>query len=166
MYPSTILVVEEVLPRVRRKVARRLYSEGISQNEISRLLGTSQAMVSKYLKERYDDQNLMKQMIRKISDELVVAALAGETSEELTIRFDRLISTAIKGSEFRKRYFEKAGFDLHLEKDRDDELIIRRSIVLDDLALSLEHLRKEPIPDLIPALKVNIASSFKVYCSE
>lgn len=45
----------EIMPRLRRAVAKELYADGANQVAIAKLLGVTQAVVSKYLKSGHDN---------------------------------------------------------------------------------------------------------------
>ena len=49
------LVAELVVPKIRSLIASRLMEKGMSQIKIAKLLGVSQPMISKYLKESKDE---------------------------------------------------------------------------------------------------------------
>ena len=46
------IIVEKILPYIKALVAIELYSQGLSQNRIGKLLGVSQAMVNKYISKQ------------------------------------------------------------------------------------------------------------------
>ncbi|MGA1792511.1 MAG: thiamine-phosphate synthase family protein [Thermoplasmatota archaeon] len=157
MLPPHLIIVEEVLPEVRRRMAVSLYSEGSSQEAISQLLGTSQAMVSKYLKQEPDLHPDLEPMVRVVANELTAAASAGEGSEQLTDRFCLAVDRAVSGGMLDPRYKSRFGREpckacMGSLKEGG------RVKVLEDLEKAVLYLRTHPIPDLVPALKVNIAS--------
>lgn len=157
MLPPHLIIVEEVLPEVRRRMAVLLYSEGMSQETISQLLGTSQAMVSRYLRQRTELHSDLEPMVQMITNELTAAASAGEGSEQLTDRFclsvDRALSKGLLDARYRSRFGrEPCRGCIGALKEGG------RVKVLEDLEKAVSYLRTHPIPNLVPALKVNIAS--------
>jgi len=161
MLPPHLIIVEEVLPEVRRRMAVLLYSEGMSQENISQLLGTSQAMVSRYLRQGSELHLDLEPMVRMITNELTAAASTGEGPEQLTDRFcvslDRSISRGMLDDRYRSRFGREPG--------RACMGMLReggRIKVLEDLEKAIVYLRKHRIPHLVPALKVNIASAIEM----
>lgn len=157
MLPPHIIVVEEVLPEVRRKMARALYSEGMSQENIAQIIGTSQAMISRYLSLDREPIEDILSVVERVSRELVVAVLAGAGPEEITERFCITMETIISEGHLDKRYISRFGRApcrscMGPTSDGGGSFSM-----LEDLNTAVRFLRSHPIPDLIPALKVNIA---------
>ncbi|MFW3145830.1 MAG: thiamine-phosphate synthase family protein [Thermoplasmatota archaeon] len=157
MLPPHIVVTEEILPEVRRRMAMSLYSRGMSQTVIAQLLGTSQARVSKYLKEETRLPASLEELVDTISKELETAAIAGSGRSELTDRFCGLLESCMAEGMLRERYTERFGEGSCRCCYGTTGAGSSRSIVLEDLALAVEFLKGEPIPRLVPALKINIA---------
>ncbi|MGA1873433.1 MAG: thiamine-phosphate synthase family protein [Thermoplasmatota archaeon] len=152
-----MIIVEEVLPEVRRRMAVSLYSEGMSQEYISGLLGTSQAMISRYLRMESELHPDLVPLVDILSKEMTAAAQAGEDQEQLTERFclsvDRSMSLGMLDARYRSRFGRepcKACMGSYKEGSRIK--------VLEDLEKAVRYLSTHPIPGLVPALKVNIAS--------
>ena len=157
MIPPHVLIVEEVLPEIRRRFAVALYRSGTSQEEISSLLGVSQAMVSRYLKADTKIPHSLEEAVSRITRELVVAALAGEDRDELTERLCIQLDSAVSGGMITERYRERWGRDLPMCATGKGAGPGTRARILEDLSTSVRYLMKRPIPDLISALKVNLA---------
>ena len=152
------VISEELIPAVRRKVARTLYERGRSQSEISSLIGTSQAMVSKYVQSKQETPRRLVGLTDEISNEISTAALAGEDPLELTERLNIRILEAMERGRLCPRHKQRSApgscracFHLSTTPGRGQ--------ILKDLNLSVEYLDVNPIPDLIPAVKVNIAQA-------
>jgi XRE family transcriptional regulator, thiamine biosynthesis regulator len=161
MLPPHIIVIEEILPEVRRRMARSLYSEGMSQGKIASYLGTSQAMVSRYLKEEISSNSEISSLVERVSRELTVAVQSGETPMEITDRFCTLMEISISKGHLDNRY--RTRFKREPSRARMYPLPDggKRAEILDDLMIAVRYLVSHPIPDLIPALKVNIAYSME-----
>lgn len=69
------IIVWDVLPCIRAALAAELVERGLSQNEISKMLGITQAAVSQYTsKKRGSKLNFQqdaKEEIKKLADDLV-----------------------------------------------------------------------------------------------
>lgn len=157
MHPPHLIIVEEVLPEVRRRMAVFLHRDGMSQEKISQILGTSQAMVSRYLRQRTDLHPDLEPMVRAITNELTAAASAGEDPEQLTDRFclsvDRAVCRGMLNARYRSRFGREPG-KACIGSFKEGG----RVKVLEDLEKAVRYLGNHPIPDLVPALKVNIAT--------
>ncbi|MBN1539465.1 MAG: helix-turn-helix domain-containing protein [Candidatus Thermoplasmatota archaeon] len=151
-----LIIVEEVLPEVRRKMALYLHKDGMSQERIAGLLGTSQAMVSRYLRRRSELHADLEPIVGQVSMELSAAASMGEDPDQLTERFCRTLDRCISMGMLDSRYRSRFGRDppAYFKVYRSES---GRAAVLDELERAVEYLMSHPIPDLIPALKVNIA---------
>jgi XRE family transcriptional regulator, thiamine biosynthesis regulator len=156
MRPACIVIVEEVLPEVRRSLAKDLYSQGMSQETISSILGVSQAMVSKYLKEDPNRPGSLHLAVESLSRSLSVYAMQGASPDEMTEMFCRGCSDLLCSDALARRYAERFPGSRFTRCDRssghDD-----RSMVLVELEASIKYLSKYPIGQLIPAVKMNIA---------
>ncbi|MEA3559054.1 MAG: thiamine-phosphate synthase family protein [Candidatus Thermoplasmatota archaeon] len=156
-----IIIVEEVLPEVRRRTARALYGSGWSQSRIAGLLGTSQAMVSRYLKEPGRIAPSLERMVDRISQEIEVAALANASKEDLVDRSCMVIETSMRRGDMIDRYRERFG-DLKVRSCYGSGgSVPSRVRVLEDLQLAVLYLMEAPITDLVPAVKINIAYAFE-----
>ena len=157
MLPPHIIIVEEILPEVRRRMARSLYEEGMTQGRIAILLGTSQAMVSRYLGQTGSTPEELIPIVERLSRELIVAASAGDGPEELTDRFclivDRCISDGLLDERYRTR-FGREPCRICMGNDPEKGGRIQ---MLEDMRTAVQFLRSHSIKDLIPALKVNFA---------
>jgi len=69
------IIVWEVLPGIRAALAEELIKKGLSQKEISKMLGITQAAVSQYTSKKrgskLDFQADAKEEIKKLADEIV-----------------------------------------------------------------------------------------------
>ncbi|MBN1390268.1 MAG: hypothetical protein JXA22_06475 [Candidatus Thermoplasmatota archaeon] len=137
-------------------MAVSLYTEGRSQEMIACIIGISQAMVSRYLRQQSELHYDLGPIVDTISLELCAAASTGEGPDELTDRFCRILDRQISLGMLDDRYRSRFGreFSRHLTGWTREGGRVR---VLEDLEKAVEYLRSHPIPGLIPALKVNIA---------
>ncbi len=154
-----IIIVEEVLPEVRRITSRALYSDGWSQGKIAELFGTSQAMVSRYLKEKRESHSSLDEMITSISGDMEVAAKAGCTGEELVERFCSSLDRSMSAGGLVKRYEERFGIKAPGSCYGSRRSGSSRAQVLEDLEIAVSYLMDVDIADLVPAVKVNMASA-------
>ena len=69
------IIVWEVLPCIRAALAEELIKRGLSQNEISKMLGITQAAVSQYTSKKRGSrlifQEEAEEEIKKLADDLV-----------------------------------------------------------------------------------------------
>lgn len=75
---SCEIMVKQIIPAVRVRVAKELYSKGLKQEEIGEKLGLTQAAISKYLSGKYTKgiKKLEKsKIVEKISEEIARAIL-------------------------------------------------------------------------------------------
>jgi predicted transcriptional regulator len=83
------IIVWEVLPCIRAALAEELIKRGLSQNEISKMLGITQAAVSQYTsKKRGSKLNFQedaKEEIKKLADDLVHGSV-----DDLVVRICRI----------------------------------------------------------------------------
>jgi len=157
MHPPHVIIVEEVLPEVRRRLARTLYGESMSQERIASLLGTSQAMVSRYLKEEGSISVTLEVPVDRMYRDMIVAALAGKKGSGLTDLFCSLVNDSMAEGEFDERYRERFGTELGNLCRYTGGPLSSRAMVLDDLTTAVDFLIERPIPRLVPAVKVNLA---------
>ncbi len=158
MLPPCVLLIEEALPEIRKRVSKEMYSSGSNQVEISRLLGVSQAMVSKYLKEDIIISTHMEDYIENLCCDLTVTALSNGNRLDMTSKFCEACLIMKSRNVINDAYIERTGYDLpeiscfRIEADKNV------SRVIDELVKALDYLNRHPIIDLIPAVKINIAS--------
>ncbi len=161
MLPPCVLLIEEALPEIRKRAAKEMYSSGSNQIEISRLLGVSQAMVSKYLKEEINISDHMEDYIENLTGDLIVTAQSGGTRADMTSKFCTACMVMKNNDTVDDAYLKRTGFhlpDVSCFNIRCDNDI---SIVSDELVQALDYLNSRSIKDLIPAVKVNIATCIK-----
>ncbi|MGA1821772.1 MAG: thiamine-phosphate synthase family protein [Thermoplasmatota archaeon] len=156
MNPPFSILSDEIIPQVRKRVALDLYDNGMSQDRIAIVMGTSQAMISKYLRDNKEPAESLAAVVEDLSRELSVAALSGEDSMMLTRRFSSLLFKVMAEGRICDRHNEKfplagctACFEIIDQSDRGS--------VLRDLATAVSYIGIRPIPDLVPAVKINIA---------
>jgi len=66
------IVVTKVLPVLRKELAKTLVEAGMSQREIAKKLGLTEAAVSQYLKKKRGRENIrIKKIVRKKCRELL-----------------------------------------------------------------------------------------------
>ncbi len=161
MLPPCVLLIEEALPEIRKRVAKEMYSSGSNQVEISRLLGVSQAMVSKYLKDDNMASCHMEDYIENLTGDLTVTALSGGNKVDMTAKFCSACMVMKNNNTIDDAYLKRTGFPLpnvSCFKIRCDNDL---SFATDELVQALEYLNRRSIKDLIPEVKVNIATCIK-----
>lgn len=158
MLPPCVLLIEEALPEIRKRVAKEMYSSGSNQVEIAKLLGVSQAMVSKYLKENRIISTHMEDYIENLTCDLTVTALSDGKRSDMTSKFCDACLVMKSRNVINDAYLDRTGYDLpeiscfRIESNNDV------SHVIDELVQALDYLNKHPIMNLIPEVKINIAS--------
>lgn len=159
--PPCVLLIEEALPEIRKRVAKEMYSSGSNQVEISRLLGVSQAMVSKYLKEDRIISPQMEDYIENLTGDLTVTALSGGNKSDMTSKFCGACMIMKRNNAIDAAYLKRTGFNLPNVSCFKIDGYNNASLVTDELVQALDYLNRHSIKDLIPAVKINIASCIK-----
>ncbi len=156
-----IIIVEELLPEVRRRVARSLRKSGWSQERIASVLGTSQAMVSRYLREEGNCPRSLSRMSEIISRDVTASILSGSEREDLSERFCSLVRSCTNegmlSTRFRERFHQELAVDCFGSSSGPGQ----RSRVLFDLSGALKLLQGRDISPLVPAIKVNLAQAIE-----
>ena len=154
-----LIISEEVLPEVRRKLAGSLRNRGWSQSSIASILGTSQAMVSRYLKEDHEIPGPISEMVNVITMDLEAGALSGEDLDDLSIRFCSSVRRCMGSGLLSARFQERFGSRPHMFCFNDRSGPGSRSDVIKDLESALSLLTGQDLHSVTPALKINIAQA-------
>lgn len=91
------VMVRQIIPAVRVKAAKQLYSKGLKQEEIAARLGLTQAAISKYLSGKYTQE------IKRLEKSKLVKKISGKI-------VDKILKKSFKKSDFQKivcEYCEK-----------------------------------------------------------
>lgn len=159
MYIPEQIIADEVLPGVRHTVSRELRSRGWSQSRIGNVLGISQVMVSRYLKEELKTAQSMEDIIHRISTEITAGALSGEDIEKLSVRFGSVMEDCIEEGMLSARFRERFGIDppgsIFLRRGGSRS----RERVMIDMGSALSLLKGKDLGGLVPALRINIVHS-------
>ncbi|MFA4640289.1 thiamine-phosphate synthase family protein [Pyrococcus kukulkanii] len=149
---------EVVLPAIRARIAKILYSKGYSQIKIAKELGVTQAMVSKYL-SKYS----LPEVLKPIGDEIDTIALTIAEMIEKNAKKEDIIKV------LERKFFDfllDEKFCRLYEKYSKVKGIICREIlpgiskkeILDELARALDILlNDDKFPGLIPEIRSNFA---------
>lgn len=130
-----ILIQEQEVPRLKETVARILYAKGLRQHDIAHLLSISQPMVSKYLSQEKDE------------DELPLAKhIAQRILEQKQICFTTLITT-------QQPPLDKEYFLVTKEQLLTDE----KQHIIDNLLSAIALLQQKDCKTIVPEVKMNIA---------
>lgn len=70
-------IVQKYLPAMRASIAKKLYKKGLTQEQIARELGLTQAAVSKYLSNKYGKE------VKKIEENSVLDKACTEIAEKV-----------------------------------------------------------------------------------
>lgn len=66
------IVVAKILPTLRKELAKALVKKGMSQRDVAKKLGLTEAAVSQYIKKKRGKENIrIKRIIEKKIEELV-----------------------------------------------------------------------------------------------
>lgn len=66
------IIVTKVLPVLRKELAKALVEAGMSQREVSKKLGLTEAAVSQYLKKKRGKENIkIKNVVKRKTEELI-----------------------------------------------------------------------------------------------
>lgn len=138
MLPPCFTLADSVYPLVRQRAARLMAEEGLTQSEIGRRLGVSQAMVSKYLKGE------------TLEPEPQTAWIVEEMAQEVAAALHGAVSGAEPGqvNPWCRTFAQTLG-------PEDDA---RRAVVAEtaEIVLRLDATRLAP---LVPAVNVNVAGA-------
>ncbi len=148
---------EEIMPALRARIARVLYSEGYTQAKIAEVLDITQAMVSKYLSGKYKKPDPgVQELIDKTADEIANLILYGAGKEEI-IRFSTQKFMEFFNSEAGCRaYLKYAGLKNETFCKELFNTAPSRSGVLEMLNLALGELLNDPkFAGLIPEIRSN-----------
>src|SRR5512137_1070389 len=156
MRPPCIVVVEEILPEVRRRLACELYGSGASQESISSTLGVSQAMVSRYLKDRTEPPLTVSGFVERMVRPLSAYAQQGAGGDEMTRMFCTLCGHLIASGAIDPRYSERFPGS-EPPRCHSGNTVDERGEVIAELSAAARYLGRSPVPELIPAVKVNLA---------
>ena len=106
------IIVWEVLPCIRAALAEELIKRGLSQNEISKMLGITQAAVSQYTSKkrgsRLNFREEAKEEIKKLADDLVHGSV-----DDLAPRICRICMEVRAEGAVCKFFREKEGGNTH-----------------------------------------------------
>lgn len=148
---------EEIMPALRAGIARILYGEGFTQARIAEILDITQAMVSKYLSEKYKKPDPeVQELIDRMADEVASLILYGAEKEDVIKFVTRKFMEFFDSETGCRAYLKYAGL-------KDDtlcrELFITapsRSGVLETLNLALgELLNDAKFAELLPEIRSN-----------
>jgi predicted fused transcriptional regulator/phosphomethylpyrimidine kinase/predicted transcriptional regulator len=157
MRVPSVYIAEELMPYLRAKVSEILYSKGFTQAQIASWLGTTQAMVSKYLsgKVKAPPREIVE-LLDVLAGEIARLIEDGARKEEVILFTTRRIIGLFRERKLCEHYSRYAGVSADLcsqffsptpEKD-----------VLFELGLALrELLALDGFGDLIPEVRSNFA---------
>lgn len=150
MRVPSVYIAEELMPYLRARVSKILYSKGFTQAQIAAWLGTTQAMVSKYLSGKVKaPPREVEELLNVLAEEIARLIEEGAVKEELILFTTRRIIGLFRDKTFCEHYSRYAGVSTEVcsqffsstpEKD-----------VLSELGIALrELLALEGFGDLIP----------------
>ncbi|BAD86386.1 predicted transcription regulator, fused to C-terminal uncharacterized domain [Thermococcus kodakarensis KOD1] len=157
MRVPSVYIAEELMPYLRARVSKILYSKGFTQAQIAAWLGTTQAMVSKYLSGKVKaPPREVEELLNVLAEEIARLIEEGAVKEELILFTTRRIIGLFRDKTFCEHYSRYAGVSTEVcsqffsstpEKD-----------VLSELGIALrELLALEGFGDLIPEVRSNFA---------
>lgn len=154
----SLYIAEEILPFLRAEISKRLYDRGMTQGQIARHLGITQAMVSKYLAGRYKraPEEVLPEL-EKIAEDASNLILIGATEEELIVFVSRRLLELFRRGSLCRLYAEYAGVSPEV-CGRIFSPEPSRKEILDLLSLALKDLLSdEKFSTLIPEVRSNFA---------
>ncbi|AAL80725.1 phosphomethylpyrimidine kinase [Pyrococcus furiosus DSM 3638] len=161
MRTPSVFWAEVVIPAIRARVAKVLYSQGYSQGEIADIMGVTQAMVSKYI-TRYSPPEILKPLEKEIENialALVELIKRGEKKENLVKILERKYFELLRNEEFCKAYESYSGLPGNICGEILS-FISERQSVIEELSKALSVLLSdEKFPELIPEIRSNFAYS-------
>jgi len=162
--PPCEVIIRTVLPLIRGLIAIKLYNEGLSQKEIAKLLGTTQAAVNGYVKhsEMYYVKKLSKigvpiDMINFIVKTLLPKVKRGEVISSLTTLCNICKSFKSKGyicDLHASQYPELRECNMCLKVEEEELVEVE---VLDSMKAAIVMLeRSHSFPHVIPEVNSNL----------
>lgn len=157
MKPPCLLMVNKFIPILRKRISKNLSEKGYTQNQIADILGITQAMVSKYLKEPVENEelnleSLSKLLSDKISNDYPEEELITDLCKNcLEWREDGTICSV------HREYHDLSECRVCMDL-RNQETSEKRSKILNSLNRVIELMNKDSnFTELIPEVRSNIA---------
>jgi predicted fused transcriptional regulator/phosphomethylpyrimidine kinase/predicted transcriptional regulator len=158
MNPPCTVMVEKILPEMRKRVAKRLKENGWAQSEIAKAVGVSQPMVSRYLSSEIEgfSKEIDKKMEEAI-EEIVNVMLSGGTEPEIiSIICDFCFYTREAGLLCELHPVEGCRVCMNL---RSGGKAMERRKLMDEFMGALRVLEGKISPKLIPEVRINLAAA-------
>lgn len=153
MYPPCISVNEYLIPETRKRIAKTLKRNGISEKEIAKKLHISQGMVSRYIHQK--NSSFLDDDIDFVSNELANRMIENYSEKDTTEFFcDFCIRIREKGKFCQMHRIENCDLCFYFYNPRKNDAKIN---VILQLSSSLKKLSSLPIEDLVPEVRINIA---------
>jgi len=161
MDPPCILVSREILPYIKMEVSKGLDRSGMSQRDIAKRLGVSQAMVSKYLADRGRPKVLRDQEVFNLVSDLVSALT--RMAQGATAEPDMVLATCQVCFRLREKGLLCPSHGISgcnaCHSLRSNELAKGRKAVIDDLKAALKEIEGADIAMLQPEVRMNLAQA-------
>ena len=161
MDPPCILVSREILPYIKMEVSKGLDRAGMSQHDIAKRLGVSQAMVSKYLASRGRPKVLRDQEVSNLVSDLISALT--RMAQGTTAEPDMVLATCQVCFRLREKGLLCSAHGISgcnaCHSLRSNELTKGRKAVIDDLKAALQMIEGADIAMLQPEVRMNLAQA-------
>lgn len=151
-----IIMVEELLPKMRMRLAKELARDGRSQSEIATYLGVSQAMISRYLTA--DEMDVPDFVDEVVIDAVKVISAGGGETDLVEMLCTRCLSFRESGGMCSLHGLPECRICMNIASSKR---IGERWVVLENLRMALDFLRFRFHPALVPEVRVNIAMALQ-----
>ncbi len=158
MNPPCTVMVERILPEMRKRVAKLLKGRGWAQTDISKVIGVSQPMVSRYLSSDVEEfsPEIESEMERAIEEIVDIMERGGTEPEVIGIICGFCFSIREKGLMCELHPVENCRVCMNL---RSDDRTMRRKKLVDEFRDALEIIEGRVCPDVIPEVRINLAAA-------
>ena len=158
MNPPCTVMVERILPEMRKRVAKLLKEKGWAQTDISKAVGVSQPMVSRYLSSNIEEfsPEIDSEMENAVNEIAGVMERGGAEPEIIGIICGFCFSIREKGLMCEMHPIENCRVCMNL---RSDDRTMRRKKLMDEFRDALEIIEGRVSPDVIPEVRINLAAA-------
>lgn len=158
MNPPCIVMVEKILPEMRKRVAKQLRDRGWSQTDIARMVGVTQPMISKYLRSINEtmSESIESEIERGVNEIIKITEKNGKEREIIEVLCRMCFSIREKGLLCQVHPVEACRVCMNI---RTGNKALERRALMDDFKKALGILEGRLPRSLIPEVRINIAAA-------